>query len=116
MRSTFCSGVTGISVNTVEERPTPRDYRVPDTVEVEVHGRGGERLTTLDRLLHSVYGPIGMYWMGFDTDGRFLCHLDHPHDGLTAYEFGPDYWLGVHADELGVETVVVYELTMPEAA
>ena len=52
---------TGISVNTVEKRPTPRDYRVPDTVEVEVHGRGGERLTTLDRLLHSVYGPIGMY-------------------------------------------------------
>ena len=224
---------TGISVNTVEKRPTPRDYRVPDTVEVEVHGRGGERLTTLDRLLHSVYGPIGMYliftpsgvveargntialgrtskpqvrllddelrlrrivrwsvpdrdvaaadvrawrddylqgrpdspdelspiddalarneipaadvfpafqqlmigrdgrlwvlpyrrpredtqrWMGFDADGRFLCHLDHPHDALTAYEFGPDYWLGVHADELGVETVVVYELTGPEAA
>lgn len=222
---------SGISVNTVEKRPTPRDYRMPDTVEVEVHGRGGERLASLDRLLHSVYGPIGMYliftpsgvveargntialgrtsepqvrllddelrlrrilrwsvpdrdvaaadvrtwrdeylgnrpdsrdelspiddaltrneipaadvfpafsylmigrdgrvwvlpyrrpreerqrWMGFDTDGRFLCHLENSHDGLTAYEFGTDYWLGVHADGLGVETVVVYRLTVPD--
>ena len=50
-------------------------------------------------------------WMAFDTDGRFLCHLEHSHSGLTDYEFGADYWLGVQADDLGVETVVVYRLT-----
>ena len=221
---------TGVSVNTIEKRPGSRDYKVPDTVEVEVHGPGGERIATLDRLLHTVYGPTGMYqiftpsgvieaggrtialgrttdaevrllddelrmrrivrwsvsdrdvaaadvrawrddylqnqaglgyrsrnedpvvrnevpaadvfpafrsveigrdgrvwvlpylrpraepprWMGFDTDGRFLCHLESSHDGLTTYEFGADYWLGVHTDELGVETVVVYRLTVPD--
>ena len=51
--------------------------------------------------------------MGFDRDGGFLCHLEYSHSGLTAYEFGADYWLGVQADELGVETVVVYRLTTP---
>ena len=221
---------TGVSITTIDKRPEPRDYRVPDTVEVEVHGPDGERLATLDRLLHTVYGPNGMYriftpsgvveaqgrtialgrttdaqvrllddelrvrrimrwsvpdrdvtaadvrawrddymrnqagsgyrspsedpvvrnevpaadvfpafrsleigrdgrvwvlpyqrpraerqrWMGFDADGRFLCHLENSHDGLTTYEFGADYWLGVHTDELGVETVVVYELAVPE--
>lgn len=220
---------TGVSITTIDKRAETRDYQVPDTVEVEVHGRDGQRLATLDRILHTVYGPIGMYqiftpsgvieargrtialgrttdaevrllddelrlrrimrwsaadrdvtradvrawrddyleraagspfqdetaiavegnevpaadvfpafsaveigrdgrvwilpyqrpraerprWMGFDTDGRFLCHLDIPHDGLTTYEFGADYWLGVHTDELGVETVVVYELAVP---
>ena len=52
-------------------------------------------------------------WMGFDRDGGFLCHLEHDHPRLTIYEFGADYWLGVQADQLGVETVVVYRLTTP---
>ena len=52
-------------------------------------------------------------WMGFDRDGGFLCHLEHSHSGLTDYEFGADYWLGVQTDDLGVETVVVYRLTTP---
>ena len=32
---------------------------------------------------------------------------------ISTYEFGAGYWLGVHTDELGVETVVVYRLTTP---
>ncbi len=51
-------------------------------------------------------------WMGFEPDGTFLCHLDQ-HPGLTDYEFGAGYWLGVHTDEVGVETVVAYQLTTP---
>lgn len=51
-------------------------------------------------------------WMGFEPDGNFLCHLEIPLSGLTTYEFGADYWLGVHADELGIETVVVYRLLL----
>ena len=221
----------GVSVNSVWRRPTPRDFKTPDTVVVEAHGLDGERLETLGRILHTTYGPDGMYqifiqsavveaagstialartsetevrllddelrprrilrwsdsdrdvsgadvrawredhiesrggrdspdwsfiddlvvsedvpvadvfpafshveigrdgrvwvlpyrrpraeaprWMGFDRDGRFLCHLEHSHSGLTDYEFGADYWLGVQADDLGVETVVVYRLTTP---
>ena len=220
----------GVSVNTVDRSPRPRNFKMPDTVVVEVHGPDGERLETLGRILHTTYGPGGMYqlftasavveaggstialgrtteaevrllddqlrlrrilrwsdsdrdvsgadvrawrdnylkdrgpdspnwsdsddailrdevpaadvfpalsyveigrngrvwvlpyrrpraeparWMGFDADGGFLCHLEYSHSGLTAYEFGADYWLGVHTDEVGVETVVVYRLTMP---
>lgn len=51
----------GVSINTVEKRPVPRDYRTPDTVVVEVHGRDGERTGTLGRILHTTYGPDGMY-------------------------------------------------------
>ena len=52
-------------------------------------------------------------WMAFEPDGTFLCHLENYHPGLSTYEFGAGYWLGVHTDEVGVETVVVYRLTTP---
>lgn len=221
----------GISINTVERGPVRRDFRTPDTVVVEAHGPDGERLAVLERILHTTYGPEGMYqlftasavveaggstialgrttepelrlldeemrlrrilrwtvadrevrgadvrawrdnyvrsrggrdspdwgpfdedvvsddvpaadefpafssarigrdgrawvlpyqgprdegvrWMAFEPDGGFLCHLEHSHTGLTLYEFGADYWLGVQADELGIETVVVFGLTVP---
>ena len=220
----------GVSINTVERRPTPQNFKTPDTVVVEVHGPDGERLETLGRIVHTTCGPGGMYqlftasavveaggstialgrtteaevrllddelrlrrilrwsdsnrdvsgadvrawrddrlkgrgpdspnwnasdnailrgevpaadvfpalsyveigrdgrvwvlpyrkprgervrWMGFEPDGTFLCHLEYSHSGLGTYEFGAGYWLGVHSDELGVETVVVYRLTTP---
>jgi len=221
----------GVSINTVESWIAERDFRTPDTVTVEAHGRDGERLAVLDRILHTTYGPGGMYqlftasavveaggstialgrtsepeirllneemqlrrvlrwtvadqevrgadvrawrdnyirsrggrdspnwrpsdedvvsddvpaadefpafssarigrdgrvwvlpyqrprgervrWMGFEPDGEFLCHLEYSHSGLTLYEFGADYWLGVQADELGIETVVVFGLIVP---
>lgn len=221
----------GVSINTVERRPVPQDFRTPDTVAVEAHGRDGERLAVLGRILHETRGETGMYqlftasavveaggttialgrtsepeirllneemqlrrvlrwtvadrevrgadvrawrdnyirsrggrdspnwrpsdedvvsddvpaadefpafssarigrdgrvwvlpyrrprgervrWMGFEPDGEFLCHLEHSHSGLTLYEFGADYWLGVQADELGIETVVVFRLIVP---
>jgi len=53
-------------------------------------------------------------WWGFGTGGEFQCRLDHP-AGVTIYEFGADYLLGVHIDELEVERVVMYELRLPEA-
>ena len=40
------------------------------------------------------------------------CRLTNP-TGLTIYEFGADYLLGVHTDDLGVERVVMYELGLP---
>ena len=53
-------------------------------------------------------------WWAFGTGGEFQCRLDHP-AGVTIYEFGADYLLGVHIDELEVERVVMYELRWPEA-
>ena len=50
-------------------------------------------------------------WMAFETDGTFLCHLARTHPNFSPYEFGTDYALGVEADELGVQTVVMYRLS-----
>ena len=50
--------------------------------------------------------------MAFDLGGDFLCHLTDP-EGVTIHEFGSDYVLGVHTDDLGVERVVRYELRPP---
>ena len=41
--------------------PPQRDFKVPDTVVLEVHGPGGARLQTLARIVHTTYGPEGMY-------------------------------------------------------
>ena len=51
----------GVSANTVWKWPAQRDFKTPDTVVVEVHGPGGERLATLAPILHTTYGPEGMY-------------------------------------------------------
>ena len=48
-------------------------------------------------------------WMAFRSGGEFQCHLTLD-VSLTVYEFGADYLLAVHRDELGVERVVEYEL------
>ena len=53
-------------------------------------------------------------WWVFGTDGHFLCHLPSAVRSFTPYDFGADYLLGVHADELGVERVVMHELRLPE--
>lgn len=53
-------------------------------------------------------------WWAFGTDGEFQCRLDHPAE-VTIYEFGADYLLGVHSDELGVERVVMYGVGLPES-
>ena len=51
----------GVSVNTVDRSARPRNFKMPDTVVVEVHGPDGERLETLGRIVHRTYGPTGMY-------------------------------------------------------
>ena len=54
----------------------------------------------------------GADWWVFGPDGDFQCRLDHP-GGVTIYEVGADYLLGVHTDELDVERVVMFELRSP---
>lgn len=54
-------------------------------------------------------------WMAFRSGGEFQCHLTLD-VSLTVYEFGADYLLAVHRDELGVERVVEYELHPSSAA
>ena len=51
-------------------------------------------------------------WLAFEPDGQFLCHLA-PAPGPVS-EFGPDYVLLRHESELGVQTVRLYGLELPE--
>ena len=53
-------------------------------------------------------------WMGFEPDGTFSCHLERP--PLTIHEIGADYVLGVQADDLGIESAVMYGLEGPQPA
>ncbi len=49
-------------------------------------------------------------WMAFQDNGDFYCHL-RPGLELTPLEFGATYLLALHRDDVGVERVVVHNLT-----
>lgn len=51
-------------------------------------------------------------WSVFDADGRWLGTVETP-AGLEVHQIGPDWILGVQADELEVEHVRVYPLVKP---
>ena len=48
-------------------------------------------------------------WTVFDPEGRALGFIETP-GGLTVYEIGTDYLLGLATDEMGVESVQLWEL------
>ena len=49
-------------------------------------------------------------WMVFAPDGALLCHVTLPEE-LEVYDVGADYVLGRLRDALGVERVLLYELS-----
>ena len=53
--------------------------------------------------------------MGFGPDGDFVCHLQNRKTDFSVWEFGADYALGVHTDELGIQRVAMYHLERPTA-
>ena len=53
--------------------------------------------------------------MRFGPKGDFVCHLNAGMDDYTIREFGADYVLGVHEDELGIHRVAMYDLERPAA-
>lgn len=53
--------------------------------------------------------------MAFNPDGAFVCHLATGKSGFTIREFGADYVLGTHTNELGVQHVAMYDLMRPGA-
>ena len=61
-------------------------------------------------------GETGPRLMGFDPDGDFVCHLVSGKSGFSIREFGADYVLGVHTNELGVQHVAMYDLERPGGA
>ena len=53
--------------------------------------------------------------MAFGSDGEFVCHLPAEKEDYAVWEFGADYVLGVHEDELGIHRVAMYDLKRPAA-
>lgn len=51
--------------------------------------------------------------MGFGPEGEFICHVTPGMDDYSIWEFGADYVLGTHTDELGVQQVAMYGLERP---
>ncbi len=51
-------------------------------------------------------------WEVFDPDGRWLGTVETP-IGLRPFQIGADSLLGRHRDEMGVESVVLFELVKP---
>lgn len=49
-------------------------------------------------------------WMAFQAGGDFYCHF-RPGLELTPLEFGAAYLIALHRDDVGVERVVMYNLT-----
>ena len=49
-------------------------------------------------------------WMAFQAGGDFYCHF-RPGLELTPLEFGAAYLIALHRDDVGVERVVMYDLT-----
>ena len=54
--------------------------------------------------------------MGFDADGRFLCHLENVPGDFDIWEVGTDYALGIRESEFDVQVVAKYGLARPGAA
>lgn len=63
----------------------------------------------------SAIGSATRSWLVFDPDGIWLGAMSIPAE-LRITDIGRDYVLGVHRDELGVETVRLYRLDRRNAA
>ena len=55
--------------------------------------------------------PTTQVWTSFDSSGRIGCSVSL--DASEVYEFGADYVLVEHRDDLGVERVQLYPLSPP---
>lgn len=94
----------GDEVLVTEQRPVADSFATASDLIVGRNGRLWVERFTRPREQES--------WMAFDRGGGPLCHLTNP-ASLTIHEFGADYVLGVHRNELDVESVVMYELRVP---
>jgi hypothetical protein len=59
--------------------------------------------------------PEPLDWLSFDAEGKFVCRAEIPAFS-EILEFGADYLLVEHRDELGIEKVQEYRLTGPSSS
>ena len=57
-------------------------------------------------------GTTDTVWLGFAETGAFVCSLSVPR-AITVFRFDSSAVVGVHRDEMDVESVVVMSFTLP---
>ena len=57
-------------------------------------------------------GATATEWLGFADSGTFICSLSVP-KALTVFHFDSSAVVGVHQDEMDVESVEVRSFTVP---
>jgi hypothetical protein len=91
---------------TEQARPVAEQF--PAYEQVMSTGNGQPRVKLYQRPGHE--GPTT--WVAFDAEGRLLGRIELP-PAFRPFEWGTDYVVGVHRDELGVERVHLYDLAGP---
>jgi hypothetical protein len=89
----------------IESMPIP-DHR-PAYSRLVMDSDGFVWAAQYHRRVHSGYS---VNWEVFSPEGEWLGGFTTP-SGLTVFEIGSDYLLGVYRDELDVEHVQLYGLT-----
>lgn len=85
----------------------PFNDAFPAVVEIQVDPQGGIWIRTFARP-----GATANEWLGFAETGEFICSLSVPR-ALTVYRFDAAAVVGVHRDEMGVESVDVTPFALP---
>lgn len=73
------------------------------------------RIDPVDRIWIRTFdrpGATTTEWLGFAENGAFICSLSVP-KALTVFHFDPGAVVGVHRDEMDVESVEVRSFTLP---
>lgn len=79
----------------------------PAVMEIQIDPLGRIWIRTFDRP-----GAIATEWLGFADSGAFICSLYVP-NALTVFHFDSSAVVGVHQDEMDVESVEVRSFTVP---
>ncbi len=105
-------------LRTLEQSPLPDAFPAFDPQVLDDRGRriGESLLVDSDgNLWVAEYRPPGDHlprWSVFDADGEWLGEFTLP-ERFTLTDVGSDYLIGVWMDELGVESVRLYDLIKP---
>lgn len=79
----------------------------PAVMEIQIDLLGRIWIRTFDRP-----GATATEWLGFADSGAFICSLSVP-KALTVFHFDSSAVVGVHRDEMDVESVEVWSFTVP---
>lgn len=108
-RAAYLEGAAGDLARLLRERldAFPVKDVFPAVVEIQVDPQGRVWTRNFARP-----GATANEWLGFAETGEFICSLSVPR-ALRVYRFDATAVVGVHRDEMGVESIEVTPFTFP---